>query len=213
MRERWHGRLETDSRCSLFVAQPSPDGDPLGAARATLIGDALPVASADLATVREKSTKRIIPIAATIRRRPTTSDVVRKNCGYASRFIFTSRIRPLLSVPMAAWGPSATGRLRKACVAHVPAELIIPCLFRGGNVLCEFPSPVTFGPSRKRSCRCSVRDEDSGVPVTPLRPISEPVVRCPRSHLRIPLRISTLDFGGYSLATLVRSIEEALRPS
>lgn len=45
--------LSADPRCSLFVAQPSADGDPLGAARATLIGDALPVPATDLAAVRE----------------------------------------------------------------------------------------------------------------------------------------------------------------
>lgn len=45
--------LSADPKCSLFVAQPSPDGDPLGAARATLIGDAQPVPAADLALVRE----------------------------------------------------------------------------------------------------------------------------------------------------------------
>ncbi len=45
--------LSVDPKCSLFVAQPSPDGDPLGAARATLIGEALPVPAADLAVVRE----------------------------------------------------------------------------------------------------------------------------------------------------------------
>jgi len=45
--------LSTDPKCSLFIAQPSPDGDPLGAARATLVGDALPVPAADLASVRE----------------------------------------------------------------------------------------------------------------------------------------------------------------
>src|ERR1700726_3115016 len=32
--------LKADPRCSLFVAQTSEDGDPLGAARATLIGHA-----------------------------------------------------------------------------------------------------------------------------------------------------------------------------
>jgi len=46
--------LSADTKCSLFVAQPSPDGDPLGSARATLIGDALPVPEADLAVVRER---------------------------------------------------------------------------------------------------------------------------------------------------------------
>jgi heme iron utilization protein len=45
--------LSADPKCSLFVAQPSPDGDPLGAARATLIGDALPVPATDLTAVRE----------------------------------------------------------------------------------------------------------------------------------------------------------------
>lgn len=45
--------LCADPRCSLFVAQPGSDGDPLGAARVTLIGDALPVPVADLAALRE----------------------------------------------------------------------------------------------------------------------------------------------------------------
>ncbi|MFP5226427.1 MAG: HugZ family protein [Acidobacteriota bacterium] len=45
--------LSSDPRCSLFVSQPSSDGDPLGAARATLIGDALRVAEAELPAVRE----------------------------------------------------------------------------------------------------------------------------------------------------------------
>lgn len=45
--------LVADPKCSLFFVQPSPDGDPLGAARATLIGDALPVPSADLPAARE----------------------------------------------------------------------------------------------------------------------------------------------------------------
>lgn len=45
--------LSADRRCSLFVAQPSPDGDPLGSARATLIGEALPVPASDLTVVRE----------------------------------------------------------------------------------------------------------------------------------------------------------------
>ena len=45
--------LNADPKCSLFFVQPSPDGDPLGAARATLIGDALPVPAADLPAVRE----------------------------------------------------------------------------------------------------------------------------------------------------------------
>ncbi|HEX4037944.1 MAG TPA: DUF2470 domain-containing protein [Acidobacteriaceae bacterium] len=45
--------LSSDPRCSLFVAQPSPDGDPLGSARATLVGEAAPVPATDLAVVRE----------------------------------------------------------------------------------------------------------------------------------------------------------------
>jgi heme iron utilization protein len=45
--------LNADPKCSLFVAQPSADDDPLGAARVTLIGDALPVPAADLAAARE----------------------------------------------------------------------------------------------------------------------------------------------------------------
>jgi putative heme iron utilization protein len=45
--------LKTDPRCSLFVTQVSADGDPLGAARATLVGNAEPVPEDDLATVRE----------------------------------------------------------------------------------------------------------------------------------------------------------------
>src|SRR5579863_6068006 len=35
--------LKADPRCSLFVGQPGADGDPLGAARATLIGHGEPV--------------------------------------------------------------------------------------------------------------------------------------------------------------------------
>jgi putative heme iron utilization protein len=45
--------LKSDPRCSLFVLQPAPDGDPLGAARATLVGNALPVPEPDLAAARE----------------------------------------------------------------------------------------------------------------------------------------------------------------
>jgi heme iron utilization protein len=45
--------LKADPRCSLFVAQTSPDGDPLGSARATLIGPAEPVQAHDLVSVRE----------------------------------------------------------------------------------------------------------------------------------------------------------------
>jgi putative heme iron utilization protein len=45
--------LKTDPRCSLFVVQAGADGDPLGAARATLIGNAQPVPERDIAAVRE----------------------------------------------------------------------------------------------------------------------------------------------------------------
>jgi heme iron utilization protein len=45
--------LKADPRCSLFIAQTSADGDPLGAARATLVGSAEPVPADDLASVRE----------------------------------------------------------------------------------------------------------------------------------------------------------------
>ena len=46
--------LKADPRCSLFVKQTAADGDPLGAARATLVGNAEPVPEDDLASVREK---------------------------------------------------------------------------------------------------------------------------------------------------------------
>jgi heme iron utilization protein len=46
--------LKEDPRCSLFVAQASADGDPLGAARATLVGHATPVPEQELASVREQ---------------------------------------------------------------------------------------------------------------------------------------------------------------
>ncbi|WP_348268453.1 DUF2470 domain-containing protein [Edaphobacter paludis] len=45
--------LKTDPRASLFVTQPAADGDPLGAARATLIGNILQVPDEDKAAVRE----------------------------------------------------------------------------------------------------------------------------------------------------------------
>jgi hypothetical protein len=45
--------LKNDPKCSLFVAQPSVDGDPLGPARATLIGHAEAVPAHELASVRE----------------------------------------------------------------------------------------------------------------------------------------------------------------
>ncbi len=46
--------LKADPRSSLFVSQASTDGDPLGAARATLIGNAEPVTADDLPDVREQ---------------------------------------------------------------------------------------------------------------------------------------------------------------
>jgi len=46
--------LKADPRASLFVSQASTDGDPLGAARATLIGNAEPVTDDDLPAVREQ---------------------------------------------------------------------------------------------------------------------------------------------------------------
>src|SRR3984957_20210825 len=45
--------LKNDPRCSLFVAQAAADGDPLGAARATLMGNAELVPETDIASVRE----------------------------------------------------------------------------------------------------------------------------------------------------------------
>jgi putative heme iron utilization protein len=45
--------LKTDPRASLFVTQPAADGDPLGAARVTLIGDVTQVPQADKPSVRE----------------------------------------------------------------------------------------------------------------------------------------------------------------
>ena len=46
--------LRADPRCSLFVAQNAADGDPLGAARATLVGKADPVPEDAVAEVRER---------------------------------------------------------------------------------------------------------------------------------------------------------------
>jgi hypothetical protein len=46
--------LRSDPRCSLFVAQAGADGDPLGAARATLVGNTESVSGKDVAEVREK---------------------------------------------------------------------------------------------------------------------------------------------------------------
>jgi putative heme iron utilization protein len=46
--------LKAEPRCSLFVTQSTNDGDPLGAARGTLIGNAEPVPESDLGSVRER---------------------------------------------------------------------------------------------------------------------------------------------------------------
>ena len=45
--------LKADPRCSLFVAQVSADGDPLGSARATLVGHAEPLPDGEIASARE----------------------------------------------------------------------------------------------------------------------------------------------------------------
>ena len=45
--------LRGDSRCSLFVTRPAADGDPLGAARVTLVGNAETVAENEKSLVRE----------------------------------------------------------------------------------------------------------------------------------------------------------------
>ena len=45
--------LREDGRCSLFVMQAAADGDPLGAARATLVGHAAVVGDEEKAEVRE----------------------------------------------------------------------------------------------------------------------------------------------------------------
>lgn len=46
--------LQADARASLFVEQTGADGDPLGAARATLMGQVEPVPQADIASAREQ---------------------------------------------------------------------------------------------------------------------------------------------------------------
>jgi hypothetical protein len=46
--------LKAEPRCSLFVGQAAADGDPLGSARATLIGHAEPVTEGDVMSVREQ---------------------------------------------------------------------------------------------------------------------------------------------------------------
>jgi len=45
--------LRADPRSSLFVTQPDPGGDVLGAARVTLVGNAIPIPQNDIAEVRE----------------------------------------------------------------------------------------------------------------------------------------------------------------
>jgi hypothetical protein len=45
--------LKADPRCSLFIGQAGADGDPLGAARATLMGVAEPVPEHEISLVRE----------------------------------------------------------------------------------------------------------------------------------------------------------------
>ena len=44
--------LKADSRASLLLVQPDADGDPLGAARVTLVGNVLPVPQAEVADAR-----------------------------------------------------------------------------------------------------------------------------------------------------------------
>ena len=46
--------LKADPRASLFVTQSAGEGDPLGLARATLIGRVTPVGEGDLPAAREK---------------------------------------------------------------------------------------------------------------------------------------------------------------
>lgn len=50
--------LKVDPRCSLFVAQADAEGDPLGASRATLIGDAEFVPAQDVPSVRDNYVAR-----------------------------------------------------------------------------------------------------------------------------------------------------------
>ena len=45
--------LRADTRCSLFIGQVASDGDALGAARATIVGNAEPVPKHELAAVHE----------------------------------------------------------------------------------------------------------------------------------------------------------------
>jgi putative heme iron utilization protein len=50
--------LKAEPRASLFVSQSAADGDPLGAARATLVGRATPVLSEEINAVRESYLER-----------------------------------------------------------------------------------------------------------------------------------------------------------
>ena len=45
--------LKADPRCSLLIGQSPADGEPLGASRATIIGDAEPVKESEVGSVRE----------------------------------------------------------------------------------------------------------------------------------------------------------------
>jgi heme iron utilization protein len=53
-----HQNLKADSRWSLFVGQSGVNGDALGAARATVIGNAEPVSESDVADARERYVAR-----------------------------------------------------------------------------------------------------------------------------------------------------------
>jgi putative heme iron utilization protein len=50
--------LKADPRCSLFVGQAPTDGDPLGASRATIIGNAEPIEKHDDDSVRDAYLRR-----------------------------------------------------------------------------------------------------------------------------------------------------------
>src|SRR6195952_1507651 len=45
--------LKADPRCTLFVSQTAADGDPLGASRATLVGQAKPVSVGEIDSARQ----------------------------------------------------------------------------------------------------------------------------------------------------------------
>lgn len=50
--------LRADPRCSLFFTQPGTDGEPLGASRATLVGETLPVPEQDVQAARDSYLSR-----------------------------------------------------------------------------------------------------------------------------------------------------------